>query len=57
MILTVVVPVVTLGFLVASLWAAWRAIRTARTPQGAVGWVVFLLTAPHIALVLYLFLG
>ncbi|OWU70607.1 cardiolipin synthase [Marinibacterium profundimaris] len=50
-------PILTLAVLAASLWASWRAIRTARTPQGAVGWVVFLLTAPYIALVLYLFLG
>ncbi|MEX2518059.1 MAG: cardiolipin synthase [Paracoccaceae bacterium] len=49
------------AFLV-SLWslAAWfavKAMRTARTPQGSVGWVVFLLSAPIIAVPAYLFLG
>ena len=57
MILAIVLPLLTLAVLLASLWSAWKAVRTARTPQGAVGWVVFLLTAPYIALVAYLFLG
>ncbi len=34
-----------------------RAAQTARTPQGAVGWVVFLLSAPMFGVPLYLFLG
>ncbi|MCA0906690.1 cardiolipin synthase [Ruegeria marisrubri] len=34
-----------------------RAAQTARTPQGAVGWVVFLVSAPIFAVPLYLFLG
>ncbi len=34
-----------------------RAAQTARTPQGAVGWVVFLLSAPMLGVPLYLFLG
>ncbi len=34
-----------------------RAAQTARTPQGAVGWVVFLLSAPVFGVPLYLFLG
>ncbi|NOD91409.1 cardiolipin synthase [Ruegeria sp. HKCCD4884] len=34
-----------------------RAAQTARTPQGAVGWVVFLVSAPFIAVPAYLFLG
>ncbi|MFV0474658.1 MAG: cardiolipin synthase [Pikeienuella sp.] len=38
-------------------WFALRAIRTARTPQGSVGWVVFLLSAPFLAVPAYLFLG
>lgn len=42
---------------VGAIWAAWRAIAGARTPQGAVGWVVFLLSAPYIGVILYLFLG
>ncbi|NKX43233.1 cardiolipin synthase [Roseicyclus persicicus] len=36
---------------------AWRAARAARTPQGAVGWVVFLLTTPYIAIFLYALFG
>ncbi len=40
----------------AALFAVGAA-RTARTPQGAVGWVVFLLTAPLLGVPLYLFLG
>jgi len=34
-----------------------RAAQTARTPQGAVGWVVFLVSAPVFAVPMYLFLG
>ncbi|UWS01775.1 cardiolipin synthase [Phaeobacter inhibens] len=37
--------------------ASLKAARTARTPQGAIGWVVFLLSAPLLALPLYLFFG
>lgn len=40
-----------------AVYCAWRAIVSARTPQGAVAWVVFLLSAPYIALLPYLFLG
>ncbi len=36
---------------------AIRAAQTARTPQGAVGWVVFLLSAPMFGVPTYLFLG
>ena len=36
---------------------AVRAAQTARTPQGAVGWVVFLLSAPVFGVPFYLFLG
>ncbi|WP_420587046.1 cardiolipin synthase [Ruegeria sp.] len=36
---------------------AIRAAQTARTPQGAVGWVVFLISAPFFGVPLYLFLG
>jgi cardiolipin synthase len=42
---------------VAAVYCAWRAITSARTPQGAVGWVVFLLSAPYLGVLLYLFLG
>ena len=36
---------------------AWSAITTARTPQGAVGWVVFLVSFPLIAIPSYLVFG
>lgn len=36
---------------------AFRAMRSARTPQGAVAWVVFLIAAPYLAVVSYVFLG
>lgn len=42
---------------ITALWFVWSAISSARTSQGAVSWVVFLLTAPYIAVPLYLFLG
>ncbi|WP_417720338.1 cardiolipin synthase [Salipiger sp.] len=35
----------------------WRAVTSARTPQGAVAWVVFLLAAPWFALPSYAILG
>ncbi|KIC25234.1 MULTISPECIES: cardiolipin synthase [unclassified Leisingera] len=37
--------------------AALSAARTARTPQGAIGWVVFLLAAPVLALPAYMIFG
>ncbi len=40
-----------------AIWFAWRAVSSARTSQGAVGWVVFLITAPYLGVPLYLFLG
>lgn len=50
------------GLLVVAMYAAaiaatFHAARTARTPQGAVGWVVFLISMPFLAVPLYLFLG
>lgn len=36
---------------------AFRAARTARTPQGALGWAIFLVAAPWLAIPAYLFLG
>ncbi len=54
---------VTLGLLgfgalqVVAIYCAWRAVASARTPQGAVGWVVFLLSAPYVGVLLYLFIG
>ena len=41
----------------AALWCAVLAVRHARTPQGSVAWVVFLLAAPYIAIPAFLFLG
>ena len=37
--------------------ALWRVLRQARTPQGSVAWVVFLLAAPWFALPSYLLFG
>lgn len=46
-----------IGLEIVAIWFAWRAINSARTSQGAVGWVVFLVTAPYLGVPLYLFLG
>lgn len=40
-------------FAALAIWLSWRAALMARTPQGAVGWVVFLLSTPYIAVFLY----
>ncbi|GHE01651.1 cardiolipin synthase A [Allgaiera indica] len=40
-----------------AIYFVFRAIRTARTPQGAVGWVVFLIATPHFAVPAFLFFG
>lgn len=40
-----------------AIWFSWQAITSARTSQGAVGWVVFLLAAPFLGVPLYLYLG
>lgn len=40
-----------------AIWFAIRAAATSRTPQGAVGWVVFLISMPFVAVPAYLFLG
>lgn len=52
-----VLVVLVLGVQVLAAVFALRAIKTARTPQGAVGWVVFLVAAPQFAVPVYLFLG
>jgi cardiolipin synthase A/B len=49
--------VLYLGIQIVAVLFALRAVKTARTPQGSVGWVVFLFAAPHIAVPIYLFLG
>ncbi len=41
----------------AGLWAVYDAIVKVRTSQGAVAWVISLITFPYIALFLYLFFG
>lgn len=40
-----------------AVWFAFRAVASARTPQGAVGWVVFLMAAPHFAVPAFLIFG
>lgn len=40
-----------------AILAALNAARTARTPQGAIGWIVFLLSLPLIALPAYMLFG
>ena len=49
--------VLYLALELAAVYCAWRAVQGARTPQGSVGWVVFLLAVPFIALPAYLLLG
>jgi len=44
-------------FYLTAIIFAFRAAATARTPQGAVGWVAFLLSLPFLAVPAYLFLG
>ncbi|MEX0284949.1 MAG: cardiolipin synthase [Paracoccaceae bacterium] len=44
-------------FSVTALFCAWRAIQESRTPQGSVGWVVFLLATPVLAVPAYLVFG
>jgi cardiolipin synthase len=56
MVVTSIVAVFTL-LQIAAVYCAWRAIVSARTPQGAAGWVVFLLAAPYLGVISYLFLG
>ncbi|TCO74021.1 cardiolipin synthase [Rhodovulum euryhalinum] len=55
--LQIVLAATLLALQAGAVWAALRAIRNARTPQGAVGWVVFLIAAPYLALPVFLFLG
>ena len=48
---------VYLGFQLAALLCVRAAITNGRTPQGAVGWVVFLFAAPYIAVPIFLIFG
>lgn len=54
---TALVSIFVFTLYVAAFVFSIRAAQTARTPQGAVGWVVFLVSAPFLAVPLYLFLG
>lgn len=54
---TVLVSVVVFALYATAVVFSIRAAQTARTPQGAVGWVVFLISAPFVAVPAYLFLG
>ncbi len=56
MLTTIAITLLILLEIVA-LWFSWRAVSSARTSQGAVGWVVFLIAAPYLGVPLYLFLG
>lgn len=40
-----------------AIYCAYRAVMSARTPQGSVAWVLFLLLAPYIGIIAYMFLG
>jgi cardiolipin synthase A/B len=51
------IPVSAPLFYVAGAFIAFEAIRRARTPQGAVGWAVFLFAWPIVAVPLYLLFG
>lgn len=51
------IPFVLAVFQIAGFALALKAVRTARTPQGAVGWVAFLVAVPYVAVPAYLFLG
>ncbi len=53
----VFLPILSSLLIAVALVLAWRAAKTARTPQAAVGWVVFLLSAPYLAVIVYAFLG
>lgn len=46
-----------LALQIAALTCIWRAVTTARTPQSSVGWSIFLIAAPLLAVPAYLFFG
>lgn len=54
---SLIVLLAVLAFQLLAAVFAYSAMRHARTPQGAVGWAVFLLTAPYFAVPIFLFLG
>ena len=51
------IPILGALFYVAAVFIGFEAIRRARTPQGAVGWAVFLAAWPIMAVPLYLLFG
>lgn len=54
---TVLAGLLVLASYLLAAMTAFRAIQSARTPQGAVGWVLFLAIVPYVAVPIYLFLG
>ncbi len=42
---------------VVALWFSWKAISSSRTPQGSIGWVIFLIALPFLGIPLYLLFG
>ncbi len=50
-------PAALLLLHIVAVLLVFRAVRSARTPQGAVGWTVFLLALPYLGVPAYLFLG
>ncbi len=50
-------PLLTAVTAIAAIVASFRAIITARTPQGAMGWVVIILALPVLGVPLYLIFG
>lgn len=54
---SVVIVLVVVAVQAVAVLFSFYAMRHARTPQGAVGWVVFLLTAPYVAVPFFLFFG
>ncbi|GAA5073293.1 cardiolipin synthase [[Roseibacterium] beibuensis] len=55
--LTALIAILSALSLALAIWLSWRAAQAARTPQGAVGWVVFLLSTPHIGVLIYAIFG
>lgn len=54
---TALIAAIAIALQVTAWVFLFRAVKTARTSQGAVGWAVFLTFAPHLAVPIYLFLG
>ncbi|WP_299934751.1 cardiolipin synthase [uncultured Pelagimonas sp.] len=50
-------PAILVILEIIALWFSWKAISSSRTPQGAIGWVIFLVTMPLLGIPLYLLFG